>query len=142
MLLYIFKVLVLTETLGSFADATCRNDTECSQEGVARCNITTGECYCSNECYNLHNQTCARRSCTSLEDDGECRDGVKSRTTALLLSIFLINFGAANFYIERYELAAIQLFLGLVLCCVQVGTCDVTSLYGKINITQHLLIFV
>ena len=121
-LLYIFKVLLLTVTLGSFASASCQNDTDCGPEGVARCNSTTGMCECLNDCYNLQNNSCTRKPCTSLEDDGECLDGLKSRTTALLLSIFLINFGAANFYIERYELAATQLFLGLVLCCVQVRT--------------------
>ena len=117
-----FKVLLLTVTLGSLASASCVNDTDCGPEGVARCNSTSGLCGCLNDCYGLQNNSCTRTPCTTLEDDGECRDGLKSRTTALLLSIFLINFGAANFYIERYELAAIQLFLGLVLCCVQVGT--------------------
>lgn len=114
-------------TLASFASARCNNETNCGQpNGVARCNVTTGMCECLRTCFNLTeredgNFTCTINKCASLDDGNQCRDGIKSRTAALLLSIFLINFGAANFYIERYELAAIQLFLGLILCCVQVG---------------------
>ena len=123
-ILYILKVLVLTVALASFASARCMNDTDCnSREGVARCNETR-MCDCLLTCFRLTpgvNGTCVMNNCTSLDDDGRCRNGRNSRTTALLLSIFLINFGAANFYIERYELAAIQLFLGLLLCCIQVG---------------------
>ena len=122
-LLYILKVL-LTVLLASSASAICMNDTDCSREGVARCNQTTRMCECPLTCFSLTqevNGTCVMDMCASLDDDGNCRNGRNSRTTALLLSIFLINFGAANFYIERYELAAIQLFLGLFLCCIQVG---------------------
>ena len=118
------KVIVLAALLVNSASARCMNDTNCgTPEGVAICNDTTGTCQCLSTCYNLTetNGTCILNECSSLNDDNECRDGRKSRTTALLLSIFLINFGAANFYIERYELAAIQLFLGLLLCCIQVG---------------------
>ena len=120
-----FKVLVLTVGVASPASAICMNDTDCNdREGVARCNQSTKMCECLLTCFTLTqrvNGTCMMNDCTSLDDDGNCRNGRNSRTTALLLSIFLINFGAANFYIERYELAAIQLFLGLFLCCIQVG---------------------
>jgi len=112
---------VLSVLLVNSASASCVNDTDCGvPEGVANC--TGGVCQCLKTCYKLTgtNGTCKLIECRSLDDDNNCRDGKKSRTTALLLSIFLINFGAANFYIERYELAAIQLFLGLFLCCIQV----------------------
>ena len=102
----------------NFASAQCVNDTDCM--GVARCNVTNGECDCLLGCMSEVNGECMLNECASLDDDNNCRDGKYSRTTALLLSIFVISFGAANFYIERYELAAIQLFLGLFLCCVQV----------------------
>ena len=119
------KVLLLTVLLAGSVTAICYNDTDCgSPEGVVKCNTTSRTCECLVTCYHLMpigiNGTCVLNDCTSLDDDDRCRDGIKSRLTALLLSIFLINFGAANFYIERYELAAVQLFLGLLLCCVQV----------------------
>ena len=121
----------------NFASAICTNDTDCgTPAGVAVCNSSTGLCECQGPCYVSN--TCTLMKCASLGEDNECRDGRKSRTTALLLSIFLINFGAANFYIERYELAAIQLFLGLFLCCVQVGqyySYHVVSSNGKCYMT-------
>lgn len=117
----LFFTILIVEAQGGFS---CVNDTDCgSPEGVVKCNNTgiMGFCMCLlPQCYTL-NDTCRVLDCYSISDDLECRNGRKSRLTALLLSIFLINFGAANFYIERYELAAIQLVLGLLLCCVQVS---------------------
>ena len=62
-----------------------------------------------------------------MPDEERCRKGTKSRTVAILLSVFLINFGAANFYIERYELAIPQIILGLFLCFFQFGSCAIAA---------------
>ena len=120
-MLFIVSLKVLYLTVLSVCGQGCTNNTDCgSPVGVVRCNTTSGTCICLlPQCYNL-SDTCILRECHSISDDLECRNGKRSRLTALLLSIFLINFGAANFYIERYDLAAPQLILGLLLCCVQV----------------------
>ena len=119
----------------SFASALCTNDTDCSDDmGVARCNVTSGACECLLGCFSLMsemNDKCTLNECATLDDDNNCRDGKYSKTTAILLSVFLISFGAANFYIERYELAAVQLFLGLLLCCVQVRVVILAILCSK-----------
>jgi hypothetical protein len=60
---------------------------------------------------------------TFLKDKDMCVNGRFQRLTALLLSIFLINFGAANFYIEQYALAIPQLIIGLIACVFQFGSC-------------------
>ena len=113
-------------------DCTLRNNT-CSTTNVGTCDELTGVCSCNTtslnttiDCFVLNNETnfCDRLRCFEyFGSDGECREGSKNRLTALLLSIFLINFGAANFYIERYELAVPQIILGLFLCVFQVGSC-------------------
>lgn len=101
---------------------------------LGECNMTTGNCSCDtplslapciflNETGNL----CEIRKCFNLLQDGTCREGNRSRVVALLLSIFLINFGAANFYIERYDLAIVQIILGLALCVFQFGSCAVAG---------------
>lgn len=123
----------------------CRNRMEaqpCSNfANVGVCNETTGICKCENivlnttlECFELDVQEnfCNLMECYDYFDSsGECRKGQLSRTTALLLSIFLINFGAANFYIERYELAVPQIFFGLLLCIFQFGSCAVAAARKK-----------
>ena len=92
--------------------------------GSCSCNETT-----LGDCFELTiNGTCKERRCYQyLADQMICRKGTQSRTTAILLSVFLINFGAANFYIQRYELAIPQIILGLLLCFFQFGSCGVAS---------------
>lgn len=120
------------------AQLNCTANSNCSDfANLGVCDNTTGICSCENrvlnvtlECirYDEEANFCEERSCYRYFDsDGHCRDGVKSRTTALLLSIFLINFGAANFYIERYEFAVPQIILGLALCFFQFGSCAVAA---------------
>ena len=100
---------------------------------IGECNVTTGKCRCNlGECFVLNSSTnyCEKtsKSCYMyLENEGICRNGTRSRTVAILLSIFLINFGAANFYIERYDLAIPQIILGLALCLFQCGSCAVAG---------------
>ena len=91
-----------------------------------------GSCYCNDttlgDCFELINGTCQLSQCYQYFPDGMvCRKGTRSRLTAILLSVFLINFGAANFYIQRFELAIPQIILGLLLCFFQFGSCGVAS---------------
>lgn len=93
-----------------------------------------GSCYCNEtslgDCFDLltMNNTCVLNECYEyFPEEMSCRRGTRSRTTAILLSAFLINFGAANFYIERFELAIPQIILGLALCFFQFGSCAVAA---------------
>ena len=110
----------------------CSDYTEVGQcdgpSGICRCafaqsNATSAPtipCFSYNETDNF----CQLLTCTSFDTDSlQCRNGTKSRLTALILGIFLVNLGAANFYIARYEFAIPQLILGLLLCILQIGTC-------------------
>ena len=95
----------------------------CGEDGLCYCNQTT-----LGDCFVLRNNSCQLNECYEyMSERGTCRRGTKSRTVAILLSFFLINFGAANFYIERFELAIPQIVLGLLLCFFQVGSCAVAA---------------
>ena len=99
--------------------------------GVGVCG-ENGTCYCNQtslgDCFVLRNNSCQLNDCYQyMQEQGTCRKGTKSRTVAILLSFFLINFGAANFYIERFELAIPQIVLGLLLCFFQFGSCAVAA---------------
>lgn len=131
-------VLVLRTGCELGSNVTDCRDEPCSDFALAGdCNRTSGICSC--DVYNMteridcffyddSNNFCRVRECWSfLNSSGRCRDERKKRVTALLLSIFLINFGAANFYIERYDLAVPQIILGLLLCFFQFGSCAVSS---------------
>ncbi len=131
-------VVCLYVDVGVAQFTSCTVNSTCSNYGnLGVCNTTTGNCSCEStllnrtvECFRYNSETnfCDRRDCYEFfSSDSDCREGFKSRTTALLLSIFLINFGAANFYIERYELAVPQIILGLVLCFFQIGSCAVAA---------------
>ena len=144
---------------------SCLSDEDCSPsihnvESAGICNVTSGLCSCNttlpSDCFHIYNNTCAPTRCGVFDNTtSSCRAGPKSRTTALLLSIFLINFGAANFYIEQYGLAIPQIIIGLLLCVFQFGSCaaacarsekDKTSIpcviCCSINTFLSLLIFV
>ena len=132
-------LLVLGVRCQSGANVTdCRDriGEECSDFAlVGECNQTTGFCNCDLyngtediDCFfnDREENFCRVRECYNFfNSSGRCREGNRKRLTALLLSIFLINFGAANFYIERYDLAVPQIILGLLLCVFQFGSCAV-----------------
>lgn len=117
-------------------DCSMRQDFLCNTMNwtdIGECNFTTGNCSCNQstlgDCFTLNtNNYCVESRCYSYQElQGTCRKGRLQRTIALLLSIFLINFGAANFYIERYELAVPQIVLGLMMCLFQFGSCAVAG---------------
>lgn len=139
--LFVFGVLICSLCALSVAELNCTspdyNYVDCSCNnvtGIGQCNTTTEMC----ECGDVGNATCFRLSetsnCCEIEscyrydlDTGDCEPTARSRTTAILLSIFFTNFGGANFYIERYDLAIPQIVLGLFLLFFQFGSCAVAS---------------
>ena len=129
-LLAILLVLPALLSICLGATGNCTEDSDCSMtSGLGVCN-ETGLCECNAtlplDCATISNVSgqCVLEPCyVYVGGDQLCRQGNFSRTTALLLSIFLINFGAANFYIQRYILAAFQIVLGLLLIALQFGSC-------------------
>lgn len=134
--------VTLLFVLVSSGCATVSNSTDCRDYGcstfalVGECNQTSGICSCDTyntteriDCfYYDSNNFCQVRDCWNfINSSGRCVETGKERLTALLLSIFLINFGAANFYIERYDLAVPQIILGLLICFFQCGSCALNS---------------
>ena len=140
--------------LGSAQLQGCTNETACStvtgvgvcEEGMCACVLTSDPSNNVSRCFELANSTsegfeiCINRQSTSLCQRGawmgpdhdccftynppNCVQGRFSRLTAILLSVFLINFGAGNFYIERFDLAIPQLLIGLIACVFQIGSCS------------------
>lgn len=134
-LLFLLMLIWAIESVsvnGQITNCTSRPGQSCSPMNwtIGECDVTTGLCSCNDSvvgnCFMLSDSTnyCLELRCYSYqEQDGTCRKGRQSRTVAVLLSVFLINFGAANFYIERYEFAIPQIILGLALCLFQFGSC-------------------
>lgn len=139
--------------LGSAQLHRCTNETMCSSvQGVGVCEEGTCACVLASDpsknisrCFELTNSTEGFETCVKTEETSLCRHGAWegpdhdccftyrasscvpgrfSRLVALLLSVFLINFGAANFYIERFDLAIPQLLIGLLACVFQIGACS------------------
>ncbi len=109
----------------------CTNSSDCYPPGLpASASIpeslvecTDASCAC-RDCFDL-NKTSGRcqvdEPCQSYDIAAqECEDDRRSQKVAFLLSVFLSCTGAANFYIERLELALPQLFvlLLLIVCAV------------------------
>ena len=151
--LALLVVLVGITGCENVTDCRGRHDGEvCSSYAlVGECNETTGNCSCgvyngteSLDCflYNPSTNLCQLRNCWRFSNgSGTCTADAKKRTTAILLSIFLINFGAANFYVERYDLAVPQIILGLLLCCFQCGSCAVARKRDEEDNVSILCIF-
>lgn len=131
----------------------CTNETRCSsedgvgvcEEGMCACVLASDPSRNLTRCFHLTNssegfETCVKTQTSSLCEyhawsgpnhdccftyrDSNCIEGRYSRLIAILLSVFLINFGAGNFYIERYDLAIPQLLIGLLACVFQIGACS------------------
>ncbi len=126
----------LVSAVDEMTDCTMRSPPCTLQNwtGIGECNMTTGVCSCDESslegCFSLNesNNYCVENTCFSYQEkEGTCRNGTRSKTITILLSVFLINFGAANFYIERYELAISQIILGLALILFQFGSCAVAG---------------
>lgn len=137
--------------LGSAQLPECTNETLCSSvsgvgvcvEGTCACVLASDPSRNLSRCFELSNssegfETCVDtgplcmyqawrgpdHDCCFTYMAPNCVRGRFSRLTAILLSVFLINFGAGNFYIERYDLAIPQLIIGLLACLFQIGACS------------------
>ena len=129
--LFLFPCVRGQESPTELPDCTSPNISCSDFPGVGVCG-ENGTCYCNQstlgDCFVLRDNFCQVNECYEYMAEQEtCRKGTRSRTVAILLSFFLINFGAANFYIERYELAIPQIVLGLLLCFFQFGSCAVAA---------------
>lgn len=129
----------------SLAARNCTEDSDCgpmagvcNETDLCECNSTLPE-----DCFALNSSGyCVLQRCYEYVGGEEvCRLGRFSRTIALVLSIFLINFGAANFYIQFYALAAPQIILGLLLCVFQFGSCGASCTRKEKDSTSMLCIF-
>lgn len=120
------------QTVNPGSDCSLRPDLSCFMNStVGECDVVSGMCFCNQDnCFVLNSSSnyCVDNPspCYSY-DNGTCRVGRRSKTVAILLSVFLLNFGAANFYIEQYALAIPQIILGLALCLFQFGSCAVAG---------------
>lgn len=137
------SLLLLVALLSLLGFCVAQNNTNCTLtgvcsefgEGIGICDEATGLCSCNGSlpqgCFEANNETnlCELEDCAViLENSTEiCRVGKYSRTTALCLSIFLINFGAANFYIRQFAFAIPQIVLGLLLCVFHFGSCGAAA---------------
>ena len=91
----------------------CSNNSDCypadlngSSIPSAYVNCSNQKCACS-ECFYATNsyRSCAYQRCWMYEGTTQtCIDLRKEQSTAFFLSLFLSTVGAANFYIERYDL--------------------------------------
>lgn len=147
LLLAVILLLLPVFLTTCLAARNCTEDSQCSERNrtyVGVCN-ETGQCECNSTlpegCFSISSSgLCVLQPCYEyLEGDEVCRLGLFSRTTALLLSIFLINFGAANFYIKFYALAIPQIILGLLLLVFQFGSCGASCARKKT--TSKLCVF-
>ena len=125
--------------------SSCSNPLQCLPEEFRNVSVPTdivncrnGVCSCRS-CFIVTGSTCAIRQCWSFES-GSCIDGrTRSQTTATLLSVFLFSVGAANFYIGRNDLGAIQLaifvycILASLYYCVLLCCCC----YGNLHVIPH-----
>ena len=102
--------------------ATCNNQTDCIPPSLSGQPIRTdlidcdsGFCVC-RRCFELDGDRCRELApCqTYSRSTRSCDDARRSQLVALLLSIFLSEVGAANFYIGRNDLAGGQLAIFLM----------------------------
>ena len=134
-------LLTLIQFASTSSELSVDNDTDCAERYydeecsgyplVGECNVTTGVCSCETyngtgnlDCFYYDSATnfCKLKKCWRFSNgSGECSQNLRSNGIAILLTILFINFGAANFYIECYEL--VVLFLGLLQCGFQFGSC-------------------
>ena len=115
----------------------CFNNTDCVPPSLSNVPIPTdliscqsGDCVC-RQCFerNSNNNTCRELApCQTYNNVTlSCDDERRSQLVAMLLSLFLSEVGAANFYIARNDLAggqfAIFLISILVLCFTSCPSC-------------------
>ena len=110
---------------------SCSDQTDCLPQSYINTTIVplnvidciSGQCIC-RDCFEVSGSGgCTLRECRSYTVTDGCEDDRRSQLIALLLSIFLAEVGAANFYIERNGLAAGQLVLFLIILLSSCAAC-------------------
>lgn len=120
---YALFTLLLIYSAQSTAINQCSQSYQCNPVELGntsisfiQCLIENGQCQC-NDCFLLNstvNRCYILSNCTSYNNSTrQCTDIRRSRTNAIIYSAILTISGAANFYIERWELAIPQLLLGI-----------------------------
>ena len=131
-------IAMLTLISANYATASCSEVSDCvppgttvpSSSNAVQCN--NGNCIC-NDCFELNSTSgnCTLNQCYSYKL-GQCTDNAVRWLPVLLMSIMVGGTGAANFYINRLELAIPQLALfcliltlPCIICCFYCFTsCD------------------
>ena len=92
---------------------SCSTSNDCYPDDLDRSSVPTKYINCSDQkcvcsdCFYATNsyKSCAYQRCWKYDNITQtCNDLRKDQRTAFLLSLFLSALGAANFYIERYDL--------------------------------------
>eukprot|EP00731_Ephydatia_muelleri_P006821 Em0003g1069a len=118
------------DSVTSLATSACSNSSDCYPAGlngtsvpIKYINCSNQKCVCSGCFYaTISYKSCAYQSCWEYAKTTQtCNDLRKDQRTAFLLSLFLSALGAANFYIERYDLGGIQLCCFLLLPVILFG---------------------
>lgn len=119
-LFYFFFIVASVVSIGSTPLCSKLNDClpfhlQNITTSFVECNSEDGQCHCyscfilnvtSNQCYTLIN-------CTLYDDTtNSCMDIRRSQLIAIIFAVVLTIGGAANFYIDRLDLAIPQLALG------------------------------
>lgn len=100
----------------------CVNQTSCIPPSLSEVFIPndlidcqSGNCVC-RQCFELDGDRCRELAPCQTYNRGtrSCDDARRSQLVAMLLSIFLSEVGAANFYIARNDLAGGQLAIFLI----------------------------
>ena len=108
--------IYLNGRVTSLAASTCSNSSDCYPAGLngtsaptKYINCSNQKCVCSDCFYAINSyKSCAYQRCWEYDKTTQtCNDLRKDQKTAFLLSLFLSALGAANFYIERYDLGNI-----------------------------------
>ena len=114
---------------------SCMNQTQCLPPSLAAVTVPSDLVNCDQnvcvcrQCFQLNSSgTCYIPSaCYTYSDTKrDCQDDRASQLTAMLLSLFLSEVGAANFYIGRNDLGAGQIVVFLLIfvaSCVAVCPC-------------------
>lgn len=99
----------------------CTSDEECIRNPTVTGNVSSnlvrcdnGNCVC-NDCFFMDNSDGLCYTCIDYPYNSTTRmcgsDSRQNQLTALLLSLFLSAFGAANFYIEQTALGGVPIYI-------------------------------
>ena len=125
-MIVIICVISSATSLDVSASIKCTIDSDCYPSEVNETNeyikCEQNLCLCYPCFQHNSNGTCKLSDCFEFSNK-TCYDKRHSQREAFLLSLFLSSLGVANFYINNYELAVIQLSLTVVLFFICMSCC-------------------